>query len=286
MISFQTLGRALGAGLLTLALAGCGGGGGGGKAGVTNVSASSLFYQATMTVTVNGSGFTDSGLNMVVEGACGPVTTITGGTDAQVQFSCKVGATGPIVPRIRDGSGTELASLRLDVPKPQVRMTVAQGERSGIILLELDANAAPITVTNFLNLVAAGHYTNTIFHRVVPGSLAQGGGFLSNLTLKPGVFTGIKLESNNGLKNLRGTIGMARGESPDSGTNQFYLNIADNPGFDYQSEANPGYAVFGSIISGIEVMDEIGKVELVSGNATFPNLPLTDVTITAAQRLK
>ena len=141
-------------------------------------------------------------------------------------------------------------------------------------------------MTNFLNLVAAGHYTNTIFHRVVPGSLAQGGGYLSSLKLKPGVFTGIKLESNNGLKNLRGTIAMARGDAPDSGTNQFYLNIADNPGFDYQSEARPGYAVFGNIISGIEVMDEIGKVDLVLDNTTFPNLPFADVTITSVQRLK
>jgi len=285
MISFQTLGRALGAGLLSMAIAGCGGGGGG-KASVTNVSASGLFYQATMTVTVSGSGFTDSGLNMVVEGACGPVTAVTGGTDAQLQFSCKVGATGPIVPRIRDGSGTELASLRLDVPKPQVRMTVAQGDRSGSFLLELDANAAPITVTNFLNLVAAGFYPNTIFHRVIPGSLVQGGGFLSNLTLKTGVFTAIKLESNNGLKNLRGTIAMARTDAPDSATTQFYLNLVDNPVFDYQSDAKPGYAVFGSIISGIEVMDEIGKVDLVSDNTTTPDLPLTDVTITAVQRLK
>jgi cyclophilin family peptidyl-prolyl cis-trans isomerase len=222
----------------------------------------------------------------VVEGACGPVTQGTTATDAQVTFSCKVGATGPIVPRIYDGSGTQLASLRLDVPKPQLRMAVAQGDRSGTFLLELDANAAPITVTNFLNLVAAGFYTNTIFHRVVPGKLAQGGGFVSNLTLKTGVFTAIKLESNNGLKNLRGTIAMARSDAPDSATTQFYLNLADNAGFDYQSDTNPGYAVFGTVISGMDVVDEIGKVDLVQDNTTFPNLPLVDVTITSVTRLK
>lgn len=285
MMRLNSVARASWALFLLFVLASCGGGGGG-KAGVTNLSASGLFYQSTMTVVVNGSGFTGSGLNMVVEGACGPVTDGSSPTDTQVSFSCKVGASGTLVPRIRDGSGTELASLRLEVPKPQVRMSVKQGDRSGSFVLELDPNAAPVTVTNFLNLVAAGFYTNTIFHRVEANSLVQGGGYLADLSLKAGVFPTIKLESDNGLKNLRATVAMARTSVPDSATTQFYLNLTDNPGFDYQSAVSPGYAVFGTVVSGMEVVDEIGKVELAPATPNFSKRPLLDVLTIGALRLK
>jgi cyclophilin family peptidyl-prolyl cis-trans isomerase len=204
----------------------------------------------------------------------------------QVTFTCKVGATGPIVPRIRDGSGTELASLRLEVPKPQVLISAKQGDVSGSFLVELDANAAPVTVTNFLNLTASGFYANTIFHYVDSSSLIMGGAYLSDLSLKTGVFTAIALESNNGLKNLRGTIAMQRGAAADSATTQFYVNVADNPDRDYKSADSPGYAVFGTVISGMDIVDKIGGVTLVADNTTFPKLPFADVTITSVTRLK
>jgi cyclophilin family peptidyl-prolyl cis-trans isomerase len=146
----------------------------------------------------------------------------------------------------------------------------------GNIEVELDFENAPITAENFLNYIESGHYEGTIFHRVMSNFMIQGGGFTPDGnqkdTMKP-----IKLESQNGLKNLRGTIAMARTNVPDSATSQFFINTKDNSFLDY-APGNPGYAVFGRVINGMDVVDEIEKVK--TGNrGPHQDWPVEDVLI-------
>jgi peptidyl-prolyl cis-trans isomerase A (cyclophilin A) len=154
----------------------------------------------------------------------------------------------------------------------------------GKIVVELNPSKAPITVQNFLSYVDAKHYDGTIFHRVIDGFMIQGGGFEPGLRQKvtrPGIF----LESNNGLHNERGTIAMARTSIPDSATDQFFINVVDNSSkLDPDPRTgNQGYAVFGKVIEGMDVVDQIRKVETGS---RFPheNVPVKDVVIKSIRR--
>ena len=144
----------------------------------------------------------------------------------------------------------------------------------GTITFELDYDKAPISSNNFITYVKSGFYKNTLMHRTtVTNSFAvlQGGGFnLANGTQKtnrPPIIN----ESNNGLSNLKGTVGMARTSNPNSATSQFYINMADNLGFDYINEANPGYAVFAKVIDGMDVVTNIGKMARIS-DVTYNSL--------------
>lgn len=277
--------------LLTITLgliASCGGGSGGGMPSVSTLGATGVQFSRTMTVTVNGTALDVGEPTMVVDGPCVDIAKVAGGTDLLLQFTCRINGLGDMVARIRTADRLELASLRLSVPAPRVSMTVAQGTRSGSYVVELDPVAAPITVTNFLAYVNAGFYANTLFHRVVAGFVAQAGGFVAGPTPKPATRAPIVLEANNGLKNLRGTIAMARTTEPDTANAQFYFNLVDNPSLDFGSVENPlGYAVFGRLISGQEVVDEIGIVEVSGINtAGLPSLPVTNVRITAASQIR
>lgn len=136
-------------------------------------------------------------------------------------------------------------------PKP-VKITMETSK--GIIELELNAEKAPITVENFVSYVTKGHYDGTIFHRVIPGFMAQGGGFTTDMQQKA-TDAPIKNEGQNGLTNLRGTIAMARTSIIDSATSQFFINVVDNAGLDYPN--NGGYAVFGKVTKGMDVVDAI-----------------------------
>lgn len=144
-------------------------------------------------------------------------------------------------------------------PAPRVRLVTSLGE----ITLELDAVAAPRTVANFLAYARDGHYNGTVFHRVVPGLLVQGGGFTPDLQPKP-TRAPVPNEAGNGLSNRRGTIAAARDRGvADSATTQFFINLADNPAFDRKDEQGPytsGYAVFGRVVQGMEVLDRIAAV--------------------------
>ncbi|WP_281391254.1 peptidylprolyl isomerase [Niveibacterium microcysteis] len=131
---------------------------------------------------------------------------------------------------------------------------------SGEMVFELYPAKAPATVDNFLKYVAAGFYSDTAIHRIVPSFVFQGGGYTSDLKAKAPLYAPIVLESNNGLSNVRGTLAMARTDQPNSATSQFFVNTADNLALNYDPSvvvAN-GYAVFGKIISGVAVMDRIG----------------------------
>ena len=138
--------------------------------------------------------------------------------------------------------------------------TVELQTTAGVIRLELDEAKAPITVANFLNYVNAGHYNGTVFHRVIKGFMIQGGGFEPGLKQKP-TQGEIQNEANNGLKNDKYTVAMARTSLPDSATGQFFINVTDNAFPDAaRSPDGNGYAVFGKVIEGLDVVDKIRKV--------------------------
>ena len=141
---------------------------------------------------------------------------------------------------------------------PQVQMHVTD---YGVITIELDADKAPKSTANFLSYVNKGHYDNTIFHRVIPGFMVQGGGFDADMQQKP-CDKPIENEANNGLKNANYTVAMARTSDPHSATAQFFLNVADNGFLNHSAPTSSGwgYAVFGKVISGSEVVDKIKAV--------------------------
>ena len=154
----------------------------------------------------------------------------------------------------------------------------------GVITLELDAASAPQTVANFLEYVKKGHYDNTIFHRVIPGFMIQGGGFEKNMSQKK-TREPIELESRNGLKNDRGTIAMARTSVPDSATAQFFINTVNNNGLNYPQPDGNGYAVFGKVIEGMETVDKIAQVQTTRAGM-HADVPREPVIIESVERVK
>ena len=165
--------------------------------------------------------------------------------------------------------------------KIMIKLSTSMGE----ITLELDAEDAPITVENFLSYVDSGHYDNTIFHRVIPGFVIQGGGLVSGMQEK-GTGTPIQNEADNGLKNLTGAICMARTNDPHSATAQFFINLKDNQFLDHRekTESGWGYAVFGRVVSGMDVVEKIAAVE--TGNVDYhSDVPLEDVVLEKAERV-
>jgi peptidyl-prolyl cis-trans isomerase B (cyclophilin B) len=165
---------------------------------------------------------------------------------------------------------------------PQVELHIAN---YGVITLELDQEKAPNTVANFLSYVAKGHYDNTIFHRVIPGFMVQGGGMEPGMKEKKGDQP-INNEANNGLKNLNYTVAMARTREPHSATAQFFINVADNGFLNHTSpsEQGWGYAVFGKVVAGTELVDQIKAVK-TSRKGYHDDVPVTDVVIEKAVSL-
>jgi peptidyl-prolyl cis-trans isomerase A (cyclophilin A) len=152
----------------------------------------------------------------------------------------------------------------------KVRMATSAGD----IVIELDAAKAPGTVANFLGYVRSGHYDGTVFHRVIDGFMIQGGGMDARLREKP-TKAPIKLEAGNGLSNVRGTLALARTNNPDSATAQFFINVADNPRLD---SFGGGYAVFGRVIEGMDVVDRIRAMP-TQPQGMHQNVPITPITI-------
>ena len=157
----------------------------------------------------------------------------------------------------------------------------------GTIKIELDEAKAPVTVKNFLAYVDEGFYDGTIFHRVIDGFMVQGGGFTADMTQKP-TKPPIKNEAGNGLKNLRGTIAMARTSVVDSATAQFFINVVDNAFLDHRDDTSQGfgYAVFGRVVEGIDVVDRIKKVATTThqGMADMPAQPVMIESIRRAPK--
>ncbi|MCG3190410.1 MAG: Peptidyl-prolyl cis-trans isomerase cyp18 [Burkholderiaceae bacterium] len=164
---------------------------------------------------------------------------------------------------------------------PALAQKVKLATSMGDIVVQLDADKAPKTVANFVQYVKDGHYDGTVFHRVIAGFMIQGGGMDSDLREKP-TRAAIPLESRNGLSNKRGTIAMARTNVPDSATAQFFINVVDNAFLDAANARDGnGYAVFGTVVSGMEVVDKIRAVP-VGNRGPFQNVPQQPVVIRKA----
>jgi peptidyl-prolyl cis-trans isomerase B (cyclophilin B) len=153
----------------------------------------------------------------------------------------------------------------------------------GDIALELDEANSPATVANFLQYVRDGHYDNTLFHRVIPGFMIQGGGFAPGMQQKP-TRKPVANEAGNGVRNVRYTVAMARTSEPHSATAQFFINLADNAFLDYKGPSPQayGYCVFGKVARGMDVVDEIAGVP-TGRSGPHENVPSQDVVITRAE---
>lgn len=169
-----------------------------------------------------------------------------------------------------------------DAADPQVELKTSLGA----IVIELDPDKAPLSVKNFLQYVKDGHYDGTIFHRVIPGFMIQGGGFSPDFKQKP-TRKPVRNEAANGLKNTAGTIAMARTPDPHSATAQFFINVADNVPLDFRfpTPEGFGYTVFGKVVNGMDVVGRIVKVPTGPGPAPHQNVPVKPVVIESARVL-
>lgn len=289
-MNFSILARP--AALAAVALLTSCGGGGSDTPAVTTLQASPAMFGRTTTVTVQGANLV--GTTASIEPGCPEMTRSAGGTDTVQNFTCRIPVMGDLRVRIRHAGGAELAALRIFIPQPQVTFNMAHNGVTGTFTVELDPEKAPITVNNFLAYVnqSTCFYRNTLFHRVEKDLVVQAGGFTTGPVQKTeNLLATIPLESNRGLSNLRGTIGMARGSAASSATSQFYINVKDNLAFDYLNELNPGYAVFGRVLDMTDI-DRMRNVavtsKVVPGNpaTTLNNVPDPDVVITACGQTK
>ena len=255
-----------------LVISGCGGSSGFPPA-ITGVKAQSLMFGRTATIYLGGK---DLRSHLVVDAgtACvNPSFADNSSTDLLV-LNCLVKAVGELKLSVKTETGELVYSGSLNVPKPEVAMLTSKGT----ISVELDPSLAPISSANFLSYVGSGFYSNTIFHRVIAGFVIQAGGYTTGLVKKTGQLNPIFLESNSGLTNKRGTLAMARTSVFNSATSEFYINLADNLSLDYKNAANPGYAVFGKVIQGLDVVDTIAAEPTGILNG-FIDVPLSDITI-------
>ncbi len=174
---------------------------------------------------------------------------------------------------------TGAQEIPAETSNPRVQVVTTLGS----FTIELNRERAPFTVDNFLDYVNEGHYEGTVFHRVIQGFVAQAGGYNEDYQLKP-VERSVVNESGNGLSNLRGTVGLARTNDPHSGNAQFYVNLADN------LDLNPrptrwGYTVFGTVVEGMEVVDEIGHRPTGARGEFDRNVPVIDVIVQSVEEL-
>ena len=165
-------------------------------------------------------------------------------------------------------------------PNPKIQLNTSLG----VIVLELYPDKAPKTVANFLQYLQDKHFDGTVFHRVIDGFMIQGGGFNADMMQKP-TRAPIPLEASNGLKNDRGTIAMARTNVPNSATSQFFINLVDNANLNAPMPDGHGYAVFGMVVQGLDVVDKIRSVA-TGMKSGMQNVPATPVSITHATLLK
>lgn len=242
------------------------------------------------TATLDGSASRGTGLTYSWRQVSGPTVTLKDPDKARATFTMPAFFPGVTIKlefelEVRDLRGrraTDRVVLTVgdpgDDPKPRVKLETSKGN----IVIELDRTKAPVTVRNFLQYVDDAFYDGLLFHRVIPDFVIQGGGYKPGLIEKT-TRDPIANEASNGLKNLRGAIAMARTRNPDSATSQFYINLVDNSSLDY-SPNNPGYAVFGTVIEGMDVVDAIAAVRTESRQG-FENVPVEDVLIIRAVRV-
>jgi peptidyl-prolyl cis-trans isomerase A (cyclophilin A) len=244
-----------------------------------SVQARNFFYGVNATFTLGVSRLTE-GLSVQVQ-SCESNQAPVASSSTELSYECTVKAAGDTKLEVIDQNGKLVYSKLFTVPAPSVRIESSEGSFD----IELNPNKAPVSVDNFLRYVQNGFYTDLIFHRVIPGFVVQTGGFTSGMVQRQALFASISLESNRGLSNKRASVAMARTSDPDSANAQFFVNLVDNAFLDYSSEASPGYAVFGEVVRGMEVIDAIAAKPTAS-QAGFSDVPTSDVVIKSAIRIR
>jgi cyclophilin family peptidyl-prolyl cis-trans isomerase len=280
--------------MLLSACGGSGGGGGGTPAAptVSSVVVGTPSYSRSLLITVNGTRL--DLLPAVTSAACTGLQRSTTApnvsTPTQAFYTCTVAATGAASVAVAY-NGSTLATQTYTVPEPQVTLSLSNGAGvAGDVVLTLDPTKAPITVNNFLRYAQDGYYNGTIFHRVIATFVAQGGGFLPAAAgqtpqEKPGLRAPIVLETSGGLSNTALTVAMARTSVADSATSQFYINLVDNLFLD-PSSSSPGYAVFGTVTAGVDVVTALGAAPCAPLGAFSECLPNPNVFITTAAQTR
>ena len=247
---------------------------------VTGVKVQAAQYGKTATIYLAGK---DLRSNLLVDtsGACTSPTFASNSNTDTVVLNCVVAKTGDFSLVVQTAEGAAIYSTTFNVPLPQVTLITAKGS----ITVELDPTLATISTNNFLSYVNKGFYKSTLFHRVIPNFVIQGGGYTTGMLKKTEQSTPIELESNKGLSNVRGSLAMARTYVPNSATSEFYINLVDNLSLDYKNAANPGYAVFGKVVQGMDVVDAIAAepTGVVGG---FSDVPLADIALSLALQTK
>lgn len=277
-VFFRCLGVAWG----LMALASCGGG----IQVVTGVTVPNLRYTGAVqviTVQLSGKALTASGMKVYANNI--PCANDSSTSETDRKAFCTLTLPDDLTVRIRvtNVSNEDNFNGVFTAPLPQVTLNTTLGD----VVFELNPLKAPISVKNFLAYVnqSPSFYDGTLFHRVIPNFVVQGGGFTTGMVAKTGLKSAIALESNNGLKNQRGTVAMARTDAADSATSQFYVNLVDNTSLDYVSASSPGYAVFGTVVSGMDVIDTISKADTTTVGS-YSNVPRSDILVTTAKQTR
>lgn len=247
---------------------------------VTGVKVQSAQYGKTATIYLGGK---DLRSNFLVDtsGACtNPTFASNSNTDTLV-LNCVVAKTGDFSLVVQTAEGVAIYTTTLNIPMPQVALITSKGS----ITVDLDPTLAPISTNNFLSYVSKGFYRSTLFHRVIPNFVVQGGGYTTGMVKKTGQSAAIELETNKGLSNVRGSLAMARTNLANSATSEFYINLVDNLSLDYKNAANPGYSVFGKVTQGMDVVDAIAAepTGVVGG---FSDVPLADIILSLTLQTK
>ena len=256
------------------------GGGDGFPPKVTGVKVQSAQYGKTATIYIGGKDLR-SNLTVDTLGTCtNPVFASNSSTDTLV-LNCVVSKVGDFPMVVQTAEGVAIYTTTLNIPMPQVALITSKGS----ITVELDPTLAPLSTNNFLSYVNKGFYRSTLFHRVIPNFVVQGGGYTTGMVKKTEQSAPIELESNKGLSNLRGSLAMARTFLPNSATSEFYINLIDNLSLDYKNAANPGYAVFGKVLQGMDVVEAIAAepTGVVGG---MSDVPLADIALSLALQTK
>ena len=242
---------------------------------IMSVTSPAIKYGTASNFVVTGS-LLDQNMT-VTSPTCANLTTASVATGTQLTITCTPTATGKLAlsfshPEGINGIKTAYVAM-LDVPLPQVTMKTSLGD----IVIELYPSNAPLSVDNFLQYTKNDFYKNLVFHRVISNFMVQGGGYNAALQAAP-TLPAIKLESGNGLLNVRGSIAMARTNMPDSATSQFFINVVDNPFLDAKMPGVDGYAVFGKVVTGLPVLDSIQWAP-TSNQKNMADVPVNPILI-------
>jgi cyclophilin family peptidyl-prolyl cis-trans isomerase len=247
---------------------------------VTGVKVQSMQYGKLATIYIGGKDLRSS-LKVDTGGVCTNPNIASDSTTETLVLNCVPSKAGDFSLIIQSPDGQTIYSTVVNVPLPQVTLITSKGS----ITVELYPASAPSSTNNFLAYVRKGFYRGTLFHRVIPNFVVQGGGYTTGMVKKTDQAAPIELESNKGLSNLRGTLAMARTNLPNSATSEFYINLVDNVSLDFKNTASPGYAVFGKVIQGMELVDAIA-LEPTGVVGGMNDVPLTEIALSLALQTK